>query len=117
MKLLRNSNLKASSLLESVIAIAIISICMLIATMIYVQLLDSDYDIAYYTAKEEVNNLHYKTIAAQLFEDEVYQYEVFEITKTVEETENELLAISYFIKTKTKSEKITHFIKPNVFEK
>ena len=116
MKLLKNCNLKASSLLESVIAIAIISICMLLATMVYVQLLNSDYEIAYYKAKEEVSNLHYKTITEQLFEDEVFQFETFKITKTVAKKYMGLLEVNYLIKTNSKTGIITQLIKPNLLE-
>ena len=107
MRLSRNYKLKASSLMESVIAIAIIAVCLLIASLIYVKLLDSDYEVAYYEAKQKVKELHFETITNQQFEDETYQYDAYKITKTVNDTSIDLKEVNFEIKTKKKVENYT----------
>gem|GEM_PF-2778550 len=109
MSLLRNCKLQASSLIESVMAIAIISICISMATLIYVKLLQSDYEIAYYKAKQKIALFHLETIEEQLFEDEVYNFESYKITKQVKEYSLGVNQVDFELQTKTKKE-TQHFL-------
>ena len=102
MQLLKSYNLQASSMLESVIAIAIISVCLVIATMVYVKVIDTDYDMAYYMAQQEVSKLHYQTLKDQSFEDETFDYEVFKINKATEDINPELKRVTFNVDYKIK---------------
>ena len=103
-------HLKASSLIESVMAIAIISICVFIATLVYAKLLESDYEIAYYKAKQKVSELHYQTTTEQLFDNDEYDYESFKIKKEVEEHSNSINKVTFEIISKSKKEKIFYLV-------
>lgn len=111
MRLLKNYRLKASSLIESVVAIAIISICVFIATLVYVKLLESDYEIAFYKAKQKVSVLHLRTIEEQLFEDEVYDFGDYKIVKEIKDFSDRVKEVQFEVLTKTKSEKYSYLIK------
>ena len=107
--LLRNCKLQASSLVESVMAIAIISICISIATLVYVRLLQSDYEIAYYKAKQKITFLYLETIEEQLFENETYSFESYTITKLVAAYSYGVNQVDFELQTKTKKE-TQHFL-------
>lgn len=111
MSLLKNYKLKASSLIESVVAIAIISICVFIATLIYVKLLETDYEIAFYKAKQKVSVLYLQTIEEQLFEDEVYDFGDYKIVKEINDFSDKVKEVEFEILTKSKSEKYNYLIK------
>ncbi|MDC3388578.1 hypothetical protein OAX11_03600 [Flavobacteriaceae bacterium] len=104
MSLLKNYNLKASSLIESVMAIAIISICISIATLIYVKLFDSDYELAYYKGKQKIASFHLSTIEKQIFENEVYVFEAYTISKIVSSYSPRVNKVDFELKTKNKKE-------------
>ena len=93
--------------MESVIAIAIISVCLLVAALVYTKLLESDYEVMYYKAKQKVKQLHFETIVNQQFEDEIYEYDTYKITKTVSDTSIDLKEVNFEMKTKTKKENFT----------
>jgi len=109
MNSLRNCKLQASSLIESVMAIAIISICISMATLVYVKLLQSDYELAYYKAKQKIALLHLKTIEEQLFDDEIYGFESYSVTKQVTAYSPGINQVDFELKTKTKTE-TQHFL-------
>jgi len=109
MSLLRNCKLQASSLIESVMAIAIISICISMATLVYVKLLRSDYELAYYKAKQKIALLHLETIEKQLFDDEVYSFESYTIIKQVKEYSFGINQVDFELKTNTKKE-VQHYL-------
>ncbi|WP_452223475.1 hypothetical protein [Lacinutrix chionoecetis] len=111
MNLLKNYKLKASSLIESVIAIAIISICVFIATMVYVKLLDSDYEISYYKAKQKITELHLQTIEQQDFEDENYDFESYRIKKMTNDYSIFLKQVIFILETETKKEQVEYLVK------
>jgi len=117
MSLLRNCKLQASSLIESVMAIAIISICISIATLVYVKLLQSDYEIAYYKAKQKIALLHLETIEDQLFENETYGFESYTITKLVKEYSPGVNQVDFELQTKTKKETQHFLVKVRSIEK
>jgi len=116
MNLLKNYKLQASSLIESVMAIAIISICISIATLVYVKLLQSDYEIAYYKAKQKITELHLQTIEEQLFEDEVYSFESYTITKQVKAYNRVVNQVNFKLQTKTKKETQYYLVKERSIE-
>jgi len=116
MNLLRNCKLQASSLIESVMAIAIISICISMATLVYVKLLQSDYEIAYYKAKQKIALLHLETIEEQLFDDEVYGFESYSVTKQVKEYSPGINQVDFELKTNTKKETIHFLVKVTTIE-
>lgn len=116
MSLLKNYKLEASSLIESVMAIAIISICMFIASLVYVKLLDADYNVSYYKAKQKVTLLHLQTIEEQLFDDEVYDFESFKIVKEVQPYSEALKKVNFEIQTSTKKESFNYLVKINTIE-
>lgn len=111
MSLLKNYKLKASSLIESVMAIAIISICVFIATMVYVKLLEADYEISYYKAKQKIAELHLQTIQQQLFENENYDFESYKIKKTTNDYSLFLKQVTFVLETETKKETIEYLVK------
>lgn len=116
MSSLRNCKLQASSLIESVMAIAIISICISIATLVYVNLLKTDYEIAYYKAKQKITQLHLETIEQQLFEDEVYGFESYTISKEVKKYSYGVNQVNFVLTTKTKKEAQQFLVKINAIE-
>jgi len=116
MRLLKNCKLQASSLIESVMAIAIISICISMTTLVYVKLLQSDYEIAYYKAKQKISQLHLETIEEQLFDDEVYGFESYTITKQVKEYNPSVNQVDFELQTKTKKETLHFLVKVTTIE-
>lgn len=99
MKLLKNSNpLKASSLVETVMAITLISICSLIALMVYLNVVSQSNPIYYYEAKHTVEKLTLAAAQEQDFEDDTYRYKNYTIEKTTEvNTEEHIAIINYKI--------------------
>lgn len=115
--MLKNYNIKASSLLESVMAIAIISFCLVIATMIYAQLYDSDYDMGFYKTKHKVSELHYQTIREQSFENENYKSEGgYRIEKTVEDYEEGVKRVQFKVTNDKRKELFVYLIKTKKVE-
>lgn len=108
--------LKASSILESVIAIAIISICIVIASSIYVKLINADYNLAYYQGLQHIERLNTNIIEQQNFEDDLIRTEAYTINKTVIESENNTIEIEYHLKTRHKEKKIYHLIQKDFVE-
>ena len=85
MELLKNFKfLKANSLVESVISIAIISICILVAFLIYINVIRQNRSIAFCKAKHSVELLYNNAIADKNYDDEDYKYENYIIEKRVE---------------------------------
>ncbi|WP_179008675.1 hypothetical protein [Winogradskyella forsetii] len=116
MSLLKSYKLKASSLIESVMAITIISICVFIATLVYVKLLDSDYEVSYYKAKHKIGELHLETIQQQLFEDETFDFESYKIKKTINDYSIFLKQIVFVLETETKKERVEYLVKVEQIE-
>ena len=116
MKLLKSYKVKGSSILESVVAIAIISICVFIASLVYVTLLDTDYNIAYYKARQQVNKMYYDALENELFEDEIVKKEGYHITKTVKEETALVKRVTFVIQAHKKKETIHYLIPYTGFE-
>ena len=105
MKSLKNFNyIKANSLVESVIAIAIISICILAAFLIYLNVIKQNKSVHYYEAKHQVESIFENSIITINYEDETFNYKYYSIEKTVDVSEKEnTVRIDFKIKTKNKA--------------
>ncbi|WP_299883428.1 hypothetical protein [uncultured Lacinutrix sp.] len=79
----RFKTLKASSIMESVIAIAIISICALVALMIYVNVVKQNSSASYYEAIHKVNYLKNEAFLNKDYQDNSYIFKGYKIEKTV----------------------------------
>lgn len=75
--------LKGSSLVESVIAIAIISICILIASLVYMNVVSKTNSVAYYNALQQVDLLAVETVTQTNYENETFNYPGCNIEKEV----------------------------------
>ncbi|MEO1033526.1 MAG: hypothetical protein AAFX55_19215 [Bacteroidota bacterium] len=108
MKLSKNFRfLKANSLLESVIAIAIISICILVAFLVYINVIKQNKSVINYNAKHQVEQIYQQSMADQDFENENYVYKNCIIEKRVTILEKEqIIRFDFRIKTGDK----THII-------
>ncbi len=96
--------LNGSSILESVIAIAIISICILVAFTIYINVVKRNDPIAYYAAKQEVELLTQNAIEQKDYENDSYGYENYTIVKEAEIREAEkTVFLKWTIKTANKT--------------
>nr|WP_321234603.1 hypothetical protein [uncultured Psychroserpens sp.] len=110
MKLSRS--FKASSLIESIIAIVLISICSLVALTVYLNVIGQNNPVYYYEAKHTVEKLANEAEKAQDFEDTNYNYSQYTIEKNVTIKEQEHIAIiDYVITSGTKSYTIKKLIK------
>lgn len=96
--------LNGSSILESVIAIAITSICILVAFTIYINVVKRNDPIAYYDAKQKVELLTRNVMEQEDYENDSYGYDNYTIVKEVElrETEKTVL-LKWTIKTANKA--------------
>lgn len=101
MQLLKNyKNLKASSLVESVIAIAIISVAALVAFMVYLNVIRQNKTIYYYAAKHEVELLTQQAVMQKNYDDDEFNYNAYTINKEVIIDKNEQVAyVTFTIKT------------------
>lgn len=106
--------LKASSLMESVIAISIISICGLVAFLVYLNVISQNKSVHYYKAKHNVEFLTYESEKLQDYDEEVFKYSGYTITKKVNIDEETYTAIlSFLIKTGNKEYQINKLIPYN----
>lgn len=112
MKSLKNFKyLKANSLVESVIAIAIISICILVAFLIYLNVIKQNKSVHYYEAKHKVESIFENSIITESYEDETFNYKYYSIEKTVGISEKEnTIRIDFKIKTNNKTYTINKLI-------
>ncbi len=93
-------SLKASSLVESVIAIAIISVCVLVAFMIYINVVSQNHSVNYYQAKHKVDYLVQQSIDDNEHDDELYTFDGYTINKVVEiRKEERTTLLTFTIKT------------------
>ena len=84
MLLLKNFKmLKASSVIESVIAISVISICALVAFSIYLNIIKQNKSVHYFNAKHNINLLTARSVLENDYEDETYLYNGYTIDKIV----------------------------------
>ena len=74
--------------MESVIAIAIISICVIIAVMVFVNVTNSGKSITYHKAINEVEKILNKDIQDNAFLDESFKYKNYKIDKRISNYKN-----------------------------
>lgn len=86
--LLKPCKLKASSLAESVIAIAIISVCVLVAFVVYVNVVKQNDSVNYYKAEHEVERLTANCRIDNDYENNTYTYKGYKIDKKVTVNDN-----------------------------
>ncbi|OEK09148.1 hypothetical protein A8C32_10465 [Flavivirga aquatica] len=75
--------LKASSLVESVMAISIISIAALVACMVYLNVVKQNKTVDYYEAKHHVNILVEEMVKQQNYDNDVFIRKKYAIEKEV----------------------------------
>ncbi|MDO5968989.1 hypothetical protein Q4Q35_04140 [Flavivirga aquimarina] len=115
MKSLKNFKLlKASSVLESVIAISIISICALVAFMVYLNIIRHNKSIAYFNARHSISLLIQQSIEQKDYESNDYTFTGYSIKKQVDVNETEHTALLTFTyKTGNKTNVINKLIAYN----
>ena len=84
--------IKANSLVESVIAIAIISICILVAFLVYLNVIKQNKSIAFYEAKHKVELLYNASVITKNFDDDTFEYKDYSIEKSVDISDEEHIA-------------------------
>ncbi len=98
MKCLKTFRLRASSLGETVIAMALISICLGMTLIVYGRVISSSENVSSYLAEQKVKQLIYETEEEQLFEDEDFDYGTYKILKRVErDVEGQLSYVTFII--------------------
>ena len=90
-------NLRAGSLIESVIAISIIAICLLVAIKLYAAILDAKTPTLANQVKFQVDRLVSEMRLNPNFNSEIYDFDTYKISKTVSENEEKLRKVSYFV--------------------
>jgi hypothetical protein len=75
--------LGAFTLFESVVAIAMISVLIGLGTIIYSNLLNSEWPVSIYQAKEEISRLYNDTRTSGAFFSKQYAYENYRIDQQV----------------------------------
>ncbi|WP_109852420.1 hypothetical protein [Aquimarina sp. AU58] len=112
MQLLNKYNVKAGSVIESVIAMTIIAICLSMALIIYSRVLGSDNSIAHYQARQKVKELFWETKSEKQFIDEDYDFESFTVVKKVEKLENNTgYKVVFTIKVQSKKETYQYIVR------
>jgi Tfp pilus assembly protein PilV len=98
-KLSKKYYFNASSLLESVIAVSIIAVCLLVALKMYITILDSRPSVNNFKQKYKVEKLFADMKLNPQFESELYDFKTFKIRKIVSNDEHieKLKKISYSI--------------------
>ncbi len=112
MQWLKNfKTLKASSLVESVIAIAIISICVLVAFTVYLNVVRQDKSIHFYNARHKVEHLTIESIEKKDYEDNVFKYDGYTITKeAIMDEETKTILLSFLLKMRYREYQIKKII-------
>jgi uncharacterized FlgJ-related protein len=85
MRLLKNfkNRLKGSSIVETIIAIVLISICSLVALSVYLNVISQTHPIHYYEAKHKIEQLTHSIVVTQNFENDIYRYPYYTIEQQV----------------------------------
>lgn len=94
-------SLTASSIAESVIAMVIISICILTATMVYMNIIDGDPPVKKYIIQRRITELIHETRVNNDIAPFYKEYGTYTIEKTVEDYQEnlKLSKISFLVKT------------------
>lgn len=81
MKQLSTYKVKGSSISEAVIAMALVAICLAMATAIYSQVITSGNTLTDVVAEQKIKELAWQTEVEQSFEDDSFDFEVYKIEK------------------------------------
>lgn len=82
------ARVKASSIYESVISIAIISITITVATSIFVNIMSSQDSIAYYQMIEKVSQLKTTCTTKQYFKSKNFDFKSYKINQVITNYDN-----------------------------
>lgn len=105
------SKLRASSLLESVIAIAIISTCILVAFSIYLNVMNTKKPIAYFNAKHKIEAWTKEIASKGDYDDDIYSSEGFVIKKSVQiNKDDKNVLLKFTIKTNIKTYEVQKMV-------
>ena len=103
--------LQANSLVESVIAIAIISVCLLVGFMVYVNVVSHSDSTTMYQAKHQVEFIIQESIQEKNFESETYDFDVYTITKEASiNKEEHTVLLEFTIKIATNTKQISRIV-------
>lgn len=89
--------LKASSITESIIAISIISICVLVAFLIYLNVIKSNHPVGYFNARHYVEGLAKEIEKKKDFTDAVYEVDGCRIVKSATTNKDETVLLEFEI--------------------
>ncbi len=107
----RFRQLKGASLIETIIAIVIISICLLVAFLIYLNVVKQNHSLAYYNAKHKVELLNQMVVEEKNYDNAIYNYKNYSINKEVEvHNEKNTAELKWTIKTKNKIHSIKRIV-------
>lgn len=82
--------LQASSLMESVIATAIIAICVIMATIVFVNVFKTGHSTAFFEGSQEIHTIIRNLKQQEKAEDDTYSYPSFTIEQKVTTYENSI---------------------------
>ncbi len=104
--------LAASSLIESVIAITIITVCLLIALKLYITVLEGRPSANDHRLRFQIDKLVSEMKLNPSFDSETYEFETFKIHKNVSDYEDleRLKKISYTVVTQSDTITYHHLI-------
>lgn len=93
--------INASSLIESVIAITVIAVCLLIGIKIYASILNNTTSVNSLQIEYTISKLYNESVIKQEFENEFYDFKSFSIEKEVSNFNNnsQLKHILYKVST------------------
>lgn len=98
-------------MVESVIAIAIISICIMVAFMVYINVISTVHSTNYFKAKHKIEYLVFKSIEENDYQDNLFKYEGFTIDKKVQIRAAEHMAeVTFTVSTASKKYIINRLI-------
>ncbi|MGH1387345.1 hypothetical protein [Kordia sp.] len=112
MKQLKNYKIKASSLLESVMATAIIAICIVIATIVFVNVFKTNVSTDFIQARQKIHTIIHELQQQKKIEAHTYIFSNFTINQEVNAYEDHatLKQIHFTITTNTKTETFSYLI-------
>lgn len=114
MKLLsRFKKVKASSLMESVMATAIIAICLVMATIVFVNVFKTAYDTDFIRGANEIQNILQKISYEKEIDDHTYTYENYNIIQRVLPYTDDAQLQHIQLELKTSAKSVTfHYLIP-----